>query len=116
MKDVIIRNMSNCVSITEGGYSLFGFAVEDYKEKYGLENYPTDYVFGAVLESGDTSDKGFLETCHYLTQRENEINMFVFDYGTANKQDIETLVEYFTRRGYPELEDVYEDRIVFASL
>lgn len=113
---VVMKKMAKTAPYSEGSYPLFGFAVEDYKAECGLtdEDIKDKYVFGAVLCTGHVDEELFA-FCRML-MGEPEVLLLVFDYNDTTKEEIELLKEHIEGiNGFKELENVYEDRIVFAS-
>lgn len=113
---VVMKKMVETKEISEGCYPLFGFAVADYLAESGLKNEDVadKYIFGAILCTGHVDEELF-EFCRMLIG-EPDILLMVFDYNDATNEEIELLkknIEGLT--GFKELENVYEDRIVFAA-
>lgn len=124
INDVVMKKIggsSKEVSDTEGRtifgcYPLFGFAVMDYMDECCVpeEDIKDKYVFGAVLRTGRIDDE-FFAFCRML-MGEPDILLMVFDYNDVTKEEIELLKKNLNGlNGFKELENVYEDRIVFAS-
>ncbi len=104
---------------------LFTFAIDDYKGYLGdiyKENEARidgSYVYGAILEESDTMEsiRSFID----MAERANGC-IIVFGYDeklTSGKcksilNDIDTFLAEKLNISYTELEDVYEDRVVYV--
>lgn len=115
MDSVIFKKME-MTSSDNGIAPLFGFAVDEYIVKYGVS--PDDikdfYIFGAVLNSGDVNDDFFELMLNNIMQGGNGVCMLVFDINNLNDEEIRRLRGLEGPRGFEEIDDCYEDRIVFA--
>lgn len=108
----------------DGTYGLFGFAVADYCAEYSvdLKDIPADEcIIGAILEPDDFKGSKLCiedltdELCCAVDERES-VRMFVFDINTISNRNIVELKNYIENSlGFKELENVYEDRVVFAK-
>lgn len=94
---------------------LFGFAIEDYMEKYGYTKaqLANEYGVGIILNGGDT-EEGIKKEIKDLSD-DFGVLMFVFGFDRVLYADFKTLETYLNGLGYSELKDVYEDRVVFAK-
>ena len=106
----------------DGTYGLFGFAVADYCAEYSvdLQDIPTnECIVGTILEPDDF--KGFkldalIDELHCAVDEGELVRMFIFDINTVSNRNIVELRNYIENTlGYKELENVYEDRIVFVK-
>ena len=102
---------------TEDTYPLFGiFAVSNYIEHYKITDpsiIEDDYIFGAVLDKGDVTDS-FLDLITAFINYEENLSMIIFDVNDIADEDLSKLKEHLEHLYFTELEDVYEDRIVFV--
>jgi hypothetical protein len=102
--------------MAEGFFPLFGFAVADYIATYGTtyEDAENCVVFGAVLTGRFArNDQLLLE---FVTNPVNEeLKLLVFEVSDLTAEEIKDWVRNINGlNGFTELEDVYENRIVFA--
>lgn len=93
---------------------LFGFAVEDYMEKYGYTEaqMTNEYGIGMVLNGYDV-EEGIRKKLKAFD--DFGVLMFVFGFDGIRYADFKLLVSYLNDLGYSELKAVYEDRAVFAK-
>jgi hypothetical protein len=102
---------------SQGGIRpLFGFAVSDYIEHYDIKDSSIiegDYIFGAVLDKDDITDKLLDLIAAFIAYEEN-LSMIIFDINNITDDDIVKLKDYLESLYFTELKDVYEDRIVFV--
>lgn len=127
MTDIVsvkINNVQMPKDENDGTYGLFGFAVADYCAEYSLDlkDVPTnECIVGAILEPYDF--EGFKpaalidELCNVVDEGEC-VRMFVFDtdiYPISDRNVVELKNYIENALGYKELENVYEDRIVFVK-
>ena len=120
MDSVIFKKME-CLPkpINGGNYEslpIFGFAVDEYIVKYGvsLDDIKDFYIFGAVLNSGDINDDFFELMSNIIMQGGNNVCMLVFDTNNLTVTEEASLKRLEGHHGFEEIEDCYEDRIVFA--
>lgn len=116
MYDIVCKPFGTCRELAEDQYPLFGFAVADYIADYGVtyEEAENCVVFGAVLAGQFTaSDQLLLE----LITNNEEVKLLVFDFSdpALGQTEIQDIVRSCNSlNGFTELENVYENRIVFA--
>lgn len=117
MEYVICRkfNVHKEATSDPGAQPLFGFAVMDYIYKYDLKPEDTaDFmVFGSFISLHLSNDE--IETIKLITSNPNfKVLAFCF-HRTPTASEIKNFIELFNGiNGFTELEDVYENRIVFA--
>ena len=103
-------------SAETGIYPLFGFAVSDYMGYYKITDpsiIEDDYILGAVLNKGDTTDSFFDLIEAFINYKEN-LSMIIFDITNITNEDLAKIKEHLESLYFKELEGVYEDRIVFV--
>lgn len=125
MTDIVSVKFNNVLmpkDENDGTYGLFGFAVADYCAEYSvdLKDIPTnEYIVGAILEPDDF--KGFklaalIDELYCVVDKGDWVRMFVFDIDTISNRNIVELKNYIENAlGFKELENVYENRVVFAK-
>lgn len=127
MTDIVsvkINNVQMPKDENDGTYGLFGFAVADYCAEYSLDlkDIPAnERIVGAILEPDDF--KGFklaalIDELYSVVDEGEWVRMFVFDidiYPISDRNVVELKNYIENALGYKELENVYEDRIVFVK-
>lgn len=123
MDSVIFKKMEYLPKSVDGtdheALPLFGFAVDEYLAKYDIDpDYAIEhlYIFGAVLEHKDINDDFFELMLNNIMQGGNGVCMLVFDVNNLNDEEIRRLRGLEGPRGFEELNNCYEDRIVFARI
>ena len=90
---------------------MFAFAADDYEAK---TNKKATTATGTILEADDTMEKidGFVQLCI-----KGNYDLIVFDINNVDDDMVALIRDYFKRDEikYEELENVYEDRIVFGK-
>lgn len=122
MTDIVCKPFGECGETAEGLYPLFGFAVEDYIATYGITyEEAEDYaVFGAVLDKCFHDDWQLILLLEFVTNPANEkLKLLVFDVYNdiynLTKDEIDDVIKNVNGlNGFTLLENVYENRIVFA--
>ena len=116
MTDIICRPFGKSHELADGVFPLFGFAVSDYIATYGTtcEDAENCAIFGAVLTGRFTDNEQLL--LEFITNPTNEeLKLLVFEVSDLTKEEIEDVVRNVNGlNGFTELENVYENRIVFA--
>lgn len=106
----------------DGTYGLFGFAVADYCAEYSVDpkDVPAnEYIVGAILEPDDF--EGFklaalIDELYCVADEGEWVRMFVFDINAISDRNVIELKNYIENElGFKELENVYDDRIVFVK-
>ena len=116
MTDIICRLFGECRQMADGVFPLFGFAVADYIATYGTtyEDAENCVVFGAVL-TGRLADYELLLLEFVTNPTNEELKLLVFEISDLTKEEIEDVVRNVNGlNGFTELENVYENHIVFA--
>lgn len=94
-----------------GVRQMFAFAADDYEAKTGVK---ATTATGTILEADDTMEKidGFIQLCI-----KGDYDLIVFDINNVDDDKVAFIRDYFKRDDikYEELENVYEDRIVFGK-
>lgn len=91
---------------------MFGFAADDYEAKTGKK---ATTATGTILEADDTMEKidGFIQLCI-----KGDYDLIIFDINNVDDSKVALIRDYFKRDEikYEEVENVYEDRIVFGKI
>lgn len=94
-----------------GVRQMFAFAADDYEAKTGKK---ATTATGTILEADDTMEKidGFVQLCI-----KGDYDLIVFDINNVDDDKVALIRDYFKRDEikYDELENVYEDRLVFGK-
>ena len=94
-----------------GVRQMFGFAADDYEAKTGKK---ATTATGTILEADDTMEKidGFVQLCI-----KGDYDLIIFDINNVDDDKIKLIRDYFKKDeiNYEELENVYEDRLVFGK-
>lgn len=94
-----------------GVRQMFGFAADDYEAKTGKK---ATTATGTILEADDTMEKidGFVQLCI-----KGNYDLIIFDINNVDDDKVALIRDYFNKDEiqYDELENVYEDRIVFGK-
>lgn len=89
----------------------FAFAADDYEAKTGKK---ATTATGTILEADDTMEKidGFVQLCI-----KGDYDLIIFDINNIDDDKVALIRDYFKRDDikYDELENVYEDRLVFGK-
>lgn len=89
----------------------FAFAADDYEAKTGKK---ATTATGTILEADDTMEKidGFVQLCI-----KGDYDLIIFDINNVDDDKVALIRDYFKRDDikYDELENVYEDRLVFGK-
>lgn len=95
-----------------GVRQLFAFAADDYEAKTGKK---ATTATGTILEADDTMEKidGFVQLCI-----KGDYDLIIFDINNVDDDKVALIRDYFKRDEikYEELENVYEDRLVFGKI
>lgn len=95
-----------------GVRQLFAFAADDYEAKTGKK---ATTATGTILEADDTMEKidGFVQLCI-----KGDYDLIIFDIKNVDDDKVALIRDYFKRDEiqYDELENVYEDRLVFGKI
>lgn len=95
-----------------GVRQMFAFAADDYEAKTGRK---ATTATGTILEADDTMEKidGFVQLCI-----KGDYDLIIFDINNVDDDKIKLIRDYFKKDeiNYEELENVYEDRIVFGKI
>lgn len=95
-----------------GVRQLFAFAADDYEAKTGKK---ATTATGTILEADDTMEKidGFVQLCI-----KGDYDLIIFDIKNVDDDKVALIRDYFKRDEikYEELENVYEDRLVFGKI
>lgn len=111
MRDIIKINFNEKDEV-EGQRQMFAFAADDYKGKTG--RIAKKAIGGILEETDDTvSIVGFISDA--ITDMSD---LIIFDINHSSNKKVNEVIDLFriNQFGYSELEDVYEDRIVFARM
>lgn len=94
-----------------GVRQMFAFAADDYEAKTGKK---ATTATGTILEADDTMEKidGFVQLCI-----KGDYDLIIFDINNIDDDKVALIRDYFKRDDikYDELENVYEDRLVFGK-
>ena len=95
-----------------GVRQMFGFAADDYEAKTGKK---ATTATGTILEADDTMEKinGFIQLCI-----KGDYDLIIFDINNVDDDTVALIRDYFNKNDeikYEEVENVYEDRIVFGK-
>ena len=94
-----------------GVRQMFAFAADDYEAKTGKK---ATTATGTILEADDTMEKidGFVQLCI-----KGDYDLIIFDINNVDDDKIKLIRDYFKKDeiNYEELENVYEDRLVFGK-
>lgn len=94
-----------------GVRQMFAFAADDYEAKTGKK---ATTATGTILEADDTMEKidGFVQLCI-----KGDYDLIIFDINNVDDDKVALIRDYFKRDEikYEELENVYEDRLVFGK-
>lgn len=94
-----------------GVRQMFAFAADDYEAKTGRK---ATTATGTILEADDTMEKidGFVQLCI-----KGDYDLIIFDINNVDDDKIKLIRDYFKKDeiNYEELENVYEDRLVFGK-
>lgn len=94
-----------------GVRQMFAFAADDYEAKTGKK---ATTATGTILEADDTMEKidGFVQLCI-----KGDYDLIIFDINNVDDDKVALIRDYFKRDDikYDELENVYEDRLVFGK-
>lgn len=95
-----------------GVRQMFAFAADDYEAKTGRK---ATTATGTILEADDTMEKidGFIQLCI-----KGDYDLIVFDINNVDDSKVALIRDYFKKDDikYEELENVYEDRLVFGKI
>ena len=95
-----------------GVRQMFAFAADDYEAKTGKK---ATTATGTILEADDTMEKidGFVQLCI-----KGDYDLIIFDINNVDDDKVALIRDYFKRDEikYDELENVYEDRLVFGKI
>ena len=95
-----------------GVRQMFAFAADDYEAKTGRK---ATTATGTILEADDTMEKidGFIQLCI-----KGDYDLIIFDINNVDDDKIKLIRDYFKKDeiNYEELENVYEDRLVFGKI
>ena len=95
-----------------GVRQLFAFAADDYEAKTGKK---ATTATATILEADDTMEKidGFVQLCI-----KGDYDLIIFDIKNVDDDKVALIRDYFKRDEikYEELENVYEDRLVFGKI
>ena len=95
-----------------GVRQMFAFAADDYEAKTGKK---ATTATGTILEADDTMEKidGFVQLCI-----KGNYDLIIFDINNVDDDKVALIRDYFKRDEiqYEELENVYEDRLVFGKI
>lgn len=95
-----------------GVRQMFAFAADDYEAKTGKK---ATTATGTILEADDTMEKidGFVQLCI-----KGDYDLIIFDINNVDDDKVALIRDYFKRDEikYEELENVYEDRLVFGKI
>lgn len=90
---------------------IFTFAADEYEAKTGKK---ATTATGTILEADDTMEKidGFVQLCI-----KGNYDLIIFDINNVDDDTVALIRDYFERDDieYEELENVYEDRLVFGK-
>lgn len=111
MRDIIKINFNEKDEV-EGQRQMFAFAADDYKGKTGKTAVK---AVGAILEESDDEN---MVTQFVIEAITNCTELIVFDINHVSNTKVQMVLELFRLKelGYKELENVYEDRIVFYAI
>jgi hypothetical protein len=91
---------------------MFAFAADDYEAKTGKK---ATTATGTILEADDTMEKidGFIQLCI-----KGDYDLIIFDINNVDDSKVALIRDYFKKDEikYDEVENVYEDRLVFGKL
>lgn len=94
-----------------GVRQMFAFAADDYEAKTGKK---ATTATGTILEADDTMEKidGFIQLCI-----KGDYDLIIFDINNVDDDKVALIRDYFKKEeiAYDEVENVYEDRIVFGK-
>ena len=94
-----------------GVRQMFAFAADDYEAKTGRK---ATTATGTILEADDTMEKidGFIQLCI-----KGDYDLIIFDINNVDDDKVALIRDYFKKEeiAYDEVENVYEDRIVFGK-
>ena len=94
-----------------GVRQMFAFAADDYEAKTGKK---ATTATGTILEADDTMEKidGFVQLCI-----KGDYDLIIFDINNVDDDKIKLIRDYFKKDDikYDEVENVYEDRLVFGK-
>lgn len=111
MRDIVTVNFKANDEI-DGQRQLFAFAADDYK---GATGKVAMRAMGAILEEKD-DEKSILE---FVDNADRELSdIVVFDINYISNKKVQQVLELLRLKQteYKELQDVYDDRIVFARM
>ena len=110
MNNIVTVNFKN--DETEGVRQMFAFAADDYKAKTGKTAVK---AVGGILDETDNDD---IITQFVMEAITNCAELIVFDINHVSNEKVQMVLELFRIKelGYKELENVYEDRIVFYAI
>lgn len=95
-----------------GVRQMFAFAADDYEAKTGKK---ATTATGTILEADDTMEKidGFVQLCI-----KGDYDLIIFDINNVDDDKIALIRDYFKNDEikYDEVENVYEDRLVFGKI
>ena len=116
MEEVVYKKFGNTREISEGVFSLFGFACADYMAVYNAdpETMADCYIFGGIIRDIDINVDmfRFIKT---LMKHDKNLAMIILDINGISDDNLDIIKEELDGAfDFKELKDVYEDRIVFA--
>lgn len=95
-----------------GVRQMFAFAADDYEAKTGRK---ATTATGTILEADDTMEKidGFIQLCI-----KGDYDLIIFDINNVDDDKVALIRDYFKKDDikYDEVENVYEDRVVFGKI
>lgn len=102
----------NSFDEVEGQRQMFAFAADDYRGKTGRS---AKKAVGAILEESDNEDSIISFVFEAIT---NMVDLVIFDINHVSNAKVRDVLDMFGIKelGYKELQNVYEDRIVFGRM
>lgn len=111
MRDIIKINFNEKDEV-EGQRQMFAFAADDYRGKTGRV---AKKAIGGILEETDDAVSILEFISDAIT---NMSDLIIFDINHVSDKKVTEVMDLFriNQFGYSELENVYEDRIVFSRM
>ena len=111
MRDIIKINFNEKDEV-EGHRQMFAFAADDYRGKTGRT---AKKAIGGILEESDDAVSILEFISDAIT---NMSDLIIFDINHVSDKKVTEVMDLFriNQFGYSELENVYEDTIVFARM